>query len=83
MIPNPSNFYMIREIKQWLSFISFSIFHILHEGNVVVDYLALICSNLLGITKYVGTSLPNKLKGLVRMDHSEMPYVQLTIYFCL
>ncbi|KAL0927661.1 hypothetical protein M5K25_001857 [Dendrobium thyrsiflorum] len=43
-------------------------------GNVAADYLAKFGCNLLDFTEIVETSLPNILRGLVRLDHSGLPF---------
>jgi len=73
---NPSYFNIIREIHQCLSLITYSISHIYKEGNLVADFFANEGCNVLDFVNYVGTSIPRKLVGLVRLDRICHPYVR-------
>ncbi|KAI0503969.1 hypothetical protein KFK09_014916 [Dendrobium nobile] len=75
-LSNLSNYYMLRDIKYWISLITYNISHILREGNVVADPLAKLGCILPIFTEVYKDSLPNKIKGLATLDQLGLPYIR-------
>ncbi|KAL0917621.1 hypothetical protein M5K25_012695 [Dendrobium thyrsiflorum] len=75
---NAVNFYLIREIKQNLSKINYQISHILREGNTCADGLANIGCHLSNYLEFNGQLLPKRIKGLVLLDKTGLPYLRST-----
>ncbi|KAI0530933.1 hypothetical protein KFK09_000481 [Dendrobium nobile] len=73
---NPKYFYTMREIKQCLSTINFSITHIYREANYAAYFLANFGCNLLEFREFMGPALPTSIDGITRLDCLGLPYVR-------
>ena len=52
--------------------------HVFREGNVVADFLAKKGAGGLNMDWSVNDSLPDQLRGLLRMDRIGLPYLRIS-----
>lgn len=59
----------------------FSITHIYREANTCVDFFANLGGNLLSLTYFDPSILPQILKGFVNLDKCGLPYIRFMFPF--
>ncbi|XP_042964742.1 uncharacterized protein LOC122298965 [Carya illinoinensis] len=66
------------ELWGLLGSMEFRMQHVFREGNVVVDFLAKRGAGGLNRDWSVNDSLPDQLRGLLRMDRIGLPYLRIS-----
>ncbi|KAL0928315.1 hypothetical protein M5K25_000189 [Dendrobium thyrsiflorum] len=69
-------FYLIREIKHLLNMANCNMSHVYREGNACADWLANFGCNLSCFTEFSTDNLPLPVKGMIRLDKLNMPYLR-------
>ncbi|KAL0926337.1 hypothetical protein M5K25_002555 [Dendrobium thyrsiflorum] len=69
-------FYLIREIKHLLNMANCNMSHVYREGNACADWLANFGCNLSCFTEFSTNNLPLPVKGMIRLDKLNMPYLR-------
>ncbi|KAL0909402.1 hypothetical protein M5K25_020266 [Dendrobium thyrsiflorum] len=69
-------FYLIREIKHLLNMANCNMSHVYREGNACADWLANFGCNLSCFTEFSNDNLPLPVKGMIRLDKLNMPYLR-------
>ncbi|PKU83073.1 Putative ribonuclease H protein [Dendrobium catenatum] len=72
---DPEFFYNIRKIKCLLDGLNFSLNHIFREGNACADFLATKGGQINSVEEFSNITLPQQLRGLVRLDKLGIPYI--------
>ncbi|XP_042952286.1 uncharacterized protein LOC122289378 [Carya illinoinensis] len=66
------------ELQVCLDRLEYSMSHVFREGNAVADYFAKEGSRGSSMEWFEDRSLPNQLRGLLRMDRAGIPYLRIS-----
>lgn len=74
---NSEIFYLLKETKDLLGKMLFTVTHIYIyiEGNNYADFLVILGANSTALSYFHSFNLPQILRGLINLDRSGLPYI--------
>ncbi|KAL0911929.1 hypothetical protein M5K25_017867 [Dendrobium thyrsiflorum] len=73
---NPFNFYLIKNIKHFISKLSSFYSHIHREGNAAADWLARFGGHLNMFQEFDARTFPQQLRGIANLDKYGLPNIR-------